>query len=273
MNDINNFLSGLYGIINIDFPNLSNQDGRRALIYLLGNNNNAIVAADILIYLIYQTFTTSPDLLEQYDGFIVRTYSDIESAVGCSNLMNCRTPLKLLKDKGLIKTNNNSEHRRSCYRVDISSLIEQMDEAYEALGKYREKCRETYMENHRPSTYNDPVNWEEVNDHLIEGQQDVEYFRERGIKVFDIEMMFYVQKYWKETYGEDYKWSRGEFYTLSKNLTSKGVKRMMMEDVEKLRDAIQTLDEVDWLTKAYTARKIIMRMNGYKKFKKKGENR
>lgn len=271
-----NYFFQLSGVINTDLNNLSQHNGRRALIYLLGNNNNAIVAADILIYFIYQSFAAFkkfPDLMEEYNGFIIRTYQDIEFAVGCSNLMRNRTPLNLLKEEGLLETHNHSKNRRTCYRVNIENLIEKLDEAYLALGHYKEEYENNYKENHIQKEYKDPVDWDSVNDQLSKADHGVDYFNDRGISIFDVGMMFYVQKYWKETYGTDYKWSRGEFNTLSQHLTSNGVKQMMVEDVERLRDAIRTLDEVNWLTKAYTARKIVFRMRGYYRFKGKGENR
>lgn len=267
-NNLDNFLFQLYGLIDLDFSNLGQCDGRRALIYLLGDNNNAIVAADILIYLIYQTYTTPQDLLEQYNGFIERPYKQIELYTGCSNLRKHQIPLDLLKEEGLIETNNKGLHRWTCFKVNTETLIEKLDEAYIAVGKMRDNFWDNYKKRKNNKTeYNDPVDWGSVNDLLFNADHGVDYFKKRGITIFDVEMMFYVQKCWKETYGTDYKWSRGEFNTLSQYLTSKGVKTLTKEDVERLRDAIKTLDEVDWLTKAYTARKIIFRMNGYKKFK------
>ena len=141
---IDNFIAQVQGIISTDFNHLNNQDGRRALIYSLGNNNNAIVAADILIYLIYQTLATPFNLLEQYDGYIVRTYQQIELETGCSNLINNRTPIRLLKDAGLIETNNKSQKRRTCYKVNTEVLIDRLDEAYIQMGIEKDRFYEEF---------------------------------------------------------------------------------------------------------------------------------
>ena len=255
-----NFLFQLLGLIQHDF---NQRDGRRALIYLLGDGNNAIVAADILIFLIYQTYNIlkdRKDLLEAFDGFIICPYTLIETETGCSNLRRHKASLNLLEDAGFIEYDTNTKGHFSRFKVNTDVIVEELDEGYSAIGK----MRDDFWKNYKKS-----IDWDTLNDHLIEGRQDVDFLRKQGFKDFDIELLYWIQKLWKDTYGTDYKWSRGEFNTLSQYFTAHGQKRLTSEDVKKMKEAIQTLNEVSNLTYAYTARKIILRMNGSKDFKKK----
>lgn len=266
-----NFLFQLLGLIQHDF---NQRDGRRALIYLLGDGNNAIVAADILIFLIYQSYNIlkdRKDLLEAFDGFIICPYTLIETETGCSNLRRHKASLNLLEDAGFIDYDTNTKGHFSRFKVNTDVIVEELDEGYSAIGKMRDDFWNEYRESTRGL-------WKKMNEYLVEDKsfsfprpynENIDFLREKGFKDFDILMMMYVQKYWKETYGTDYKWSWGEFNTLSDYLTSKGVKEITPENLERLRNAIQTLDEVSNLTYAYTARKIILRMNGIKDFKKR----
>lgn len=262
---IDNFIAQVQGIISTDFNNLNHQDGRRALIYLLGNNNNSIVAADILIYFIYQTSATPLNLLEQYGGYIVRTYQQIELETGCSNLINNRTPIRLLKESGLIETNNKSQKRRTCYKVNTELLVEKLDEAYIQMGIEKERFYEEFNKE------TDDVDWEHIND-LVDAAESDDYKLDKLIsiigknRVYDIPMMFYVDKYWKERFGTDFKWNRGEYNTLSYHISHKGKNRMTGEDIDRLKEAIFTLDEVDWMKCQYPAFRIVKRLLGFKKF-------
>lgn len=258
---IRNFIAHVQGIVSTDFNNLNHQDGRRALIYLLGNNNNAIVAADILIYLLYQTLGTPEYLLEQYGGFIVRPYRQIEMDTGCSNLLNNNTPIRILKESGLIETNNKSQKRKTCYKVNTELLVEKLDEAYIQMGIEKERFYEDFDKD------TDPIDWDHINE-LVDNEERrdelVSIICKERRRDFDIGMMKCVDKYWKETYGTDFKWTRGEFNTLSYYLTGGGVKGFSKEE---LREAISTLDEVDWMKCKYPAFRIVKRIVGYKRFK------
>ena len=262
---IDNFIAQVQGIISTDFSNLNNQDGRRALIYSLGNNNNAIVAADILIYLIYQTLATPTNLLKQYDGYIVRTYQQIELETGCSNLINNRTPIRLLKETGLIETNNKSQKRRTCYKVNTEVLIDRLDEAYIQMGIEKERFYEEFNQT------TDKIDWEHINE-LVDGANEDDEKIDKLVsiigrnRVFDIPMMHYVDKYWKEKFGTDFKWNRGEYNTLSHYLSHKGTHNLSKEEKDKLKEAINTLEEVDWMECKYPAFRIVKRFFGFKKF-------
>ena len=262
---IDNFIAQVQGIISTDFNNLNNQDGRRALIYSLGNNNNAIVAADILIYLLYQTLATPTNLLNQYDGYIVRTYQQIELETGCSNLINNRTPMKLLKETGLIETNNKSQKRRTCYKVNTEVLIDRLDEAYIQMGIEKERFYEEFNQT------TDKIDWEHINE-LVDGANEDDEKLEKLIaiigrnRMYDIPMMFYVDKYWKEKFGTDFKWNKGEYNTLSYHVSHKGTYRMTKEDIDNLKEAINTLEEVDWMKCRYPAFRITKRLLGFRKF-------
>lgn len=262
---IDNFIAQVRGIISADFNHLNHQEGRRALIYLLGNNNNAIVAADILIYLLYQTLDTSENLLEQYDGFIVRPYRQIEMDTGCSNLLNNSTPIRILKESGLIETNNKSQKRRTCYKVNTELLVEKLDEAYIQMGIEKERFYEEFNKE------TDDIDWEHINDLVDSSKEDGKIFEKlKAIigekRVYDIPMMFYVDKYWKERFGTDFKWNRGEYNTLSYHISHKGKSIMTEEDIDRLKEAIFTLDEVDWMKCQYPAFRIVKRLLGFKKF-------
>ena len=265
---IDNFIAQVQGIISTDFNYLNNQDGRRALIYSLGNNNNAIVAADILIYLIFQTLATPLNLLKQYEGYIVRTYQQIELETGCSNLINNRTPMKLLKETGLIETNNKSQKRRTCYKVNTEVLIDRLDEAYIQMGIEKDRFYEEFNQK------TDDVEWEYINELVDNVKTDDEKFdklltiigRE---KIYDIPMMYYVDKFWKEKFGVDFKWNRGEYNTLSYHLSHKGTYKMSDEEIEKLKNAIFTLEEVDWMKCQYPALRIVKRLYGFRNIYKR----
>ena len=118
-----------YGIIKDYFNNLNQQKGRRALIHALGDNNIAIAAADILIYLVWQTFDTDEELLDKYDGYIVRSNEQIELATGCTSFNNSQKHINLLIEKGYIERDFKSYRYKSRYKVNLQVVVDDLDKS------------------------------------------------------------------------------------------------------------------------------------------------
>lgn len=266
----------LKGFIDTTFHNnnINLQKSRRALIHILGDNNYAIVAADIFIYFLFQTIATPQELLDKYDGFIVRTARQIELAVGCTELMKSRGPMDILKKKGLIETHNHSYKGRLAYRVNFDPITfeEELKDAYKEVEKEIEANRQTHEDieaMRKTSQQPIDIDWDIVNTLVDNPKENWKYLESKGIGYLDTFMMYHVDTYWKGAYKTDYKWSLGEFNTLSLYLTGKGKKKLFNDDLDKLKNAIETLDEVDWMKKAHTAKKIVKRYEGVGKFDKK----
>lgn len=263
-----------FGIINSYFNNLNQQKGRRALILSLGNCNLSIVAADILIYLIWQTYTTPESLLEEYGGYIVRTQEQIELATGCTDFSTNKKPMELLVEMGLVQKDYKSVGRRTRYRVNLDKVIELVEtglmELDKMLNEYTQRQADIKIQKAFNKAYKEMnIDWEHINNYVDDPtKENQEYLEERGITLPNMQLMHFVDIYWKEFYGEDYKWNQAELNKLSCDINGRATKFLTDEEKERLKEAIATIDEMDWQKEAHIATKICNRYKGYYDFKR-----
>lgn len=261
------------GIIKDYFNNLNQQKGRRALIRSLGDGNQAIAAADILIYLVWQTFDTSEGLLKKYDGYIVRTNEQIVMATGCSDFNNSSRHIEMLIEKGFIERDRKTYRNKCRYKVNLNAIISELDRCLKELEiefkEYTTK-QESIKKVDEERANRSKVDWESVNS-LADNptEENLEILEKQGLSALDVQLIYYVDKFYKETTGCEFIWSLPSFKTLTKVVNGYGSKIMTNEVIDNLKYAIQTLDEVSWMKKAHTATKICKRLAGYKSFKTK----
>lgn len=270
---MNNIKFQTLGIIKDYFNNLNQQKGRRALIRALGDGNQAIAAADILIYLVWQTFDTDEELLKKYDGYIVRTNEQIVLATGCSDFNNSSRHIEMLIEKGFIERDRKTFRNKCRYKVNLNTVIYELDRCLEELDlevkEYTSKQESIKKadEERSKNPNRSKVDWESVNS-LADNpsEENLEILEGQGLSALDVQLIYYVDKFYKEATGYDFYWTLPAFNTLTEVVNGRGTKIMTDEDINRLRYAIQTLDEVSWMKKAHISTRICKRLAGYKRF-------
>ena len=215
-----------FAIIQDYFNNLNQQKGRRALIHALGDNNTAIAAADILIYLVWQTFDTDQKLLETYNGYIVRTNEQIELATGCSKFINSQKHINLLIEKGFIERDFKSFRNKSRYKVNLEFVVSELDknlaELYEKNEAYTQKQNAIKEADEKRFTASN-LNFDDVN----KASQDNNP-TEIGKLSKDFEtlyLIYTVNHYYKLYTGKTFFWNAVKFNTLMTTWRNRAVRK------------------------------------------------
>lgn len=204
-----------FAIIKDYFNNLNQQKGRRALIHALGEGNVAIAAADILIYLVWQTFDTDQKILDTFNGYIVRTNEQIELATGCSKFNNSQKHIDLLIESGLVERDFKSYRNKSRYKVNLEKVVEVLDKNLEEI--YNENASYTQRQNEIKEADKirytaSSLDFDEVNKVSVNNNP-----KEIGTlsKNYDtLALIYIVNHYYKKYTGNRYVWNAVKFNTL-----------------------------------------------------------